>query len=76
MTLPDVYLGNLNNLDYYQGVIVAEISVTLGLYIALRIVHYIKWGYDEQAAQEQKEAKPEENKVQSAEEDTTTKVIL
>ena len=47
MTLPDVYLGNLNNLDYYQGVIVAEISVTLGLYIALRIVHYIKWGYDE-----------------------------
>lgn len=47
MTLPDVYLGNLNNLDYYQGVIVAEISVTLGLYITLRIVHYIKWGYDE-----------------------------
>lgn len=46
MTLPEAFKGDLNNVDYYQGVIVAEIAVTLAFYIVLRIVHYVKWGAD------------------------------
>ena len=51
MVLPDAFSGDVNNVDYYQGVIVAEIAVTLALYIILRIVHYVKWGADEEAEQ-------------------------
>jgi hypothetical protein len=49
MVLPSsFYPSDYNKLHYYQGVLVAEVAVTLLVYIALRIIHYIKWGYDEE----------------------------
>ena len=47
MVLPDSFAGDLNSLHYFQGVIIAEVAVTLALYIVLKIVHYVKWGADE-----------------------------
>lgn len=51
MAIPDAFNGDLSNVHYYQGVIIAEVAVTLVLYIVLRVVHYIKWGADEEANQ-------------------------
>lgn len=45
MNLPDVFDGDMNNLHYYQGIIIAEVVVMLALYVLLRFFHYIKWGY-------------------------------
>jgi hypothetical protein len=45
MVLPDAFNGQISNLHYYQGVIIAEVAVTLALYIVLRIIHYVKWGH-------------------------------
>jgi hypothetical protein len=45
MTLPEAFDGDMNNLHYYQGIIIAEVAVTLILYVLLRFFHYIKWGY-------------------------------
>lgn len=47
MAIPE-NLGDLNNVHYYQGIIIAEVSVTLVLYIILKIIHYVKWGADEE----------------------------
>ena len=68
MVLPDAFNGDLDKLHYYQGVIIAEVSVTLAIYIVLKIVHYVKWGADEEAAElENKEAaKGEANKKPEA----------
>ncbi len=49
MVLPDAFNGNIDNVHYYQGIIIAEVAVTLALYIVLRIVHFVKWGADEVA---------------------------
>lgn len=49
MVLPDAFNGDLDRLHYFQGVIIAEVSVTLALYIILKIIHYVKWGADEEA---------------------------
>jgi hypothetical protein len=45
MALPDSFDNNIENLDYYQGVIIAEVAVMLILYIILKIIHYVKWGH-------------------------------
>ncbi len=55
MVLPDAFNGNIDNVHYYQGIIIAEVAVTLALYIVLRIIHFIKWGADEVAMDEKKE---------------------
>ena len=47
MALPDSFNGSINSLHYYQGVLVAEIALTLIIYLILKIVHYVKWGHDE-----------------------------
>lgn len=47
MVLPDAFNGDISNVHYYQGVIIAEVAVTLVLYIVLRIIHFVKWGADE-----------------------------
>jgi hypothetical protein len=49
MVLPDAFNNDILLLHYYQGVIFAEISVTLALYVVLKIVHFVKWGADEEA---------------------------
>lgn len=49
MAIPDAFNNDITNLHYYQGVIIAEVAVTLILYVILRIVHYVKWGADEEA---------------------------
>ena len=36
----------LNDIHYYQGVLLVEIALTLLIYFVLKIVHYVKWGYD------------------------------
>lgn len=45
MVLPNVFNGDMNKLHYYQGIIIAEVVVTLALYVFLKFFHYIKWGY-------------------------------
>ncbi len=45
MTIPDAFNGDMEKVHYYQGVIVAELAVMLLLYILLKIIHYVKWGY-------------------------------
>ncbi len=57
MVLPDAFNGDINNVHYYQGIIIAEVSVTLALYIVLRIIHYVKWGADQEAIEEKREPK-------------------
>lgn len=47
MAIPEA-LGTMDEVHYYQGIIVAEASVTLGLYVILKIIHYLKWGADEE----------------------------
>ena len=71
MVIPDAFNGSISDLHYYQGVIIAEVAVTLAVYIVLKIIHYVKWG-----AAEEQEAGPVEGakKDVSAEEDTTTRV--
>jgi nicotinamide riboside transporter PnuC len=53
MTLPSSFT-NFYNLHYYQGVLLAEVFLTLFLYTLLKIIHYIKWGHDEEAATAEK----------------------
>jgi hypothetical protein len=45
MAIPDSFKDDITNIHYYQGVIIAEIAVMLLIYILLRLIHYIKWGY-------------------------------
>jgi len=53
----------LNDIHYYQGVLLVEVALTLLIFLVLRIVHYVKWGYDEeQGLSEDVERKPEEKK--------------
>lgn len=33
-----------------QGVILAEVACTLFLYIMLKFIHYLRWGYEEDLA--------------------------
>jgi len=42
----------VSKLHYYQGVLIAEVALTLILFMVLKIIHYIKWGYDEEAGTE------------------------
>ena len=42
-------VGDAGRLHYYQGVLIAEVALTLIVFLVLRIVHYVKWGYDEEA---------------------------
>lgn len=37
----------IKDLHYYQGVLIAEVAITLLIFLVLKVVHYIKWGYDE-----------------------------
>jgi hypothetical protein len=62
MTLPDSYNGSINTLHYYQGVLIAEVALTLIIYLLLKIIHYVKWGHDEESSSAP-EHKPEEPKA-------------
>lgn len=62
MTIPSVFNGSINNLHYYQGVLIAEVAVTLLIYLLLKVIHYVKWGYDEEAAAAGGEQKQEDGK--------------
>jgi hypothetical protein len=44
MAIPESFNNDIEKVHYYQGVIIAEVAVTLLLYIILKIIHYIKWG--------------------------------
>lgn len=49
MVFPTVFQpNNITNLHYYQGVLIAEVALTLVLYLILKIIHYVKWGHDEE----------------------------
>ena len=74
MVLPDRYDGEMSNLHYYQGLMIAEIACTLVLYLFFKIFHYVKWGHDEEQ-QEQGDKKNDEKK-DDGEEDTDSKVGL
>jgi hypothetical protein len=50
MVLPSSFNGSINNLHYYQGVLIAEVAITLVVYLLLKVVHYVKWGHDEEEA--------------------------
>ena len=41
-------LAPLDDIHYYQGVLVVEVALTLLVFMTLKIVHYVKWGYDEE----------------------------
>ena len=41
-------LAPLNDIHYYQGVLVVEVALTLIVFMILKMVHYVKWGYDEE----------------------------
>jgi hypothetical protein len=62
---------NLNNLHRYQGILVVEVVLTLVLYTILRIIHYVKWGYDEESPDNSDKAEPK-----TEEEDGSSKVIF
>ena len=51
----------IKDLHYYQGVLIVEVALTLLVFFALKVVYYIKWGYDEEAG-EDVEKKQEEKK--------------
>lgn len=59
MTLPSSFNGSIYTLHYYQGVLIAEVALTLIIYLLLKMIHYVKWGHDEEQAGEKK---PEEHK--------------
>ena len=50
MGLPNSFNGSIHNLHYYQGVLIAEVALTLVIYLILKMVHYVKWGHDEEEA--------------------------
>ncbi len=49
MVIPSVFDEGISEVHYFQGVLIAEVAVTLAVYIVLKIIHYVKWG----AAEEQ-----------------------
>lgn len=73
MTLPESFNGSIHTLHYYQGVLIAEVALTLIFYLLFKIIHYIKWGYDEEMAAGDK--KPEGAK-EGEEADTESRVNL
>lgn len=38
------------NTDTIQGVILAEVACTFFFYILLKIIHYLRWGYEDDIA--------------------------
>lgn len=46
MAIPNAF-DDLDDLHYYQGIIIAEVASMLVLYIILKILHYLIWGADE-----------------------------
>ena len=56
MTLPESFNGSITTLHYYQGVLIAEVALTLIFYLLLKIIHYVKWGYDGEMAGGDKKA--------------------
>ena len=63
MAINSVYTNGLQDIHYYQGVLIVEIALTLLIFFVLKIVHYCKWGYDEeQGVEGEEEKKPEEKK--------------
>ena len=48
MAIPDVFNGNLSDIDYQQGVIIAEVASMLLIFIILKVIHYVKWGFDDE----------------------------
>jgi hypothetical protein len=38
------------DIQYYQGVIMAEIAVMLVIFIVLQMIYYAKWGHEEEMA--------------------------
>ncbi len=69
MAIAESFAGDYNKVHYYQGVLIVEVALTLILYLILKIIHYIKWGHDEQAAKDESAPKP-------AEEETESRVII
>lgn len=37
-----------SGLHYYQGLIIVEVALTLIVFMVLNMVHYLKWGYDDE----------------------------
>ena len=59
MVLPDRYndangIPSMKNLHYYQGVLIAEVALTLVFYLIFKIIHYLKWGHDEEHSADDK----------------------
>ena len=80
MTLPAAFNNSIKDLHYYQGVLLVEVALTLLFYLILKIVHYVKWGYDEENGGSEKEAEGEkkstDKKEGEAEEESESKVLL
>lgn len=68
MTIPSSFNGSIYSLHYYQGVLLAEVALTLIIYLVLKMVHYVKWGHDEEAASAEKKGEP------NSDADTETRV--
>ena len=74
MAIPNAF-DDIDDLHYYQGVIIAEVASTLALYIILRVIHYLIWGADEEAMNE-KGPGAEGKEPPSEEEDRFVKVVF
>ena len=48
--LPTTF-ATISDLHYYQGILIAEVAATLFVFFVFKIVHYIKWGYDEESGE-------------------------
>lgn len=48
MTFPNS--NNATTTNTIQGVILAEVACTFFLYILLKIIHYLRWGYEDDLA--------------------------
>ena len=41
MVIPSVFDEGISEVHYFQGVLIAEVAVTLAVYIVLKIIHYV-----------------------------------
>ena len=69
MALPAAFNNNIKDLHYYQGVLLVEVALTLLFYLILKIVHYVKWEYDEENGGSEKEAEGEKKSTDKKEDE-------
>lgn len=69
MAIPAAFNNTISDVHYYQGVLLIEVALTLIFYLILKIIHYVKWGHDEQLGSEEGQADKKEPEAEREEEE-------